>query len=270
MSLKKIQISSSDDVFIADGNKDGFGCGTVNDDGKLYLIDEKNKSAYLLPEKYWQTPLYLIPPCGGYRDGRIMVSLLGRIKLQYFHELYGAAGLWGWIDLEGNEIISPQYLFALHFSGDTAVVCKGEWSVDENGEYWCDNELWGEIDRNGNEVTPFRFNEINNIENTERYMFCHEGGWEKGYYCIYDKESGEVISKLDFDFDISYMFNECFFENGLIVFDEHIPGKETDYIYAYSIEKRKWVVYREEIKNREFNGKSRMSVNKDGEEIIIF
>jgi len=52
MALKKIKLFPEDRTFIRDGNDNGFGCGTINDDGHLYLIDENNREAFLLPDCY--------------------------------------------------------------------------------------------------------------------------------------------------------------------------------------------------------------------------
>ena len=50
--------------------------------------------------------------------------------------------MWGWIDIEGNEIIAPKYVYATNFDGDYAIVCKGQWTIDNQGKYWCENEQW--------------------------------------------------------------------------------------------------------------------------------
>ncbi|MBQ8536453.1 MAG: WG repeat-containing protein [Clostridia bacterium] len=270
MALKKIKLFPDDRTFIRDGNDDGFGCGTINDDGHLYLIDENDQEAYLLPDCYANTHICLYPSCGGYRDGLIMVSLLGELDLQYHHNLYAASGLWGWIDLEGNEVISPQYVYAMHFWNGRAVVCRGKWSVDENGRYWCENEQWGIIDQLNNEIVPCQYDELFEIDDTEQYVLCHKDGWKDGCNCIYDIERQQEILDLDFDFDNGYMFNSCFYTDGCIFFDEHIPGGGIDYIYVYSVVKGEWIAYREPYTEREYNGQKKMVVQKDGKDIIIF
>lgn len=270
MALKKIKLSPEDRAFIRDGNDNGFGCGRINDDGHLYLIDKNNQEAYLLPDCYANTPLCLYPSCGGYNDGLIMVSLLGQLDLQYFHNRYAASGLWGWIDLEGHEVISPQYVYAMNFWNGRAVVCRGEWSVDGNGRYWCENEQWGMIDQQNKELVPCRYDELFEIDDTEQYVLCHKGGWENGGNCVYDIERQKEIVDLDFYFDSGYMFNSCFYADGRIFFDEHVPGGEIDYIYVYSIAEGKWIAHREPYTEREYHGQKKMVVQKDGKDIIVF
>lgn len=154
-----IDISENDDVYIIDMDK-VHGCGYVNDREKLYYIDLDKNKAYLLPEKYHNTPIYIYPHCGGYYEGLIMVSLMGKLELQYFDRLHAAAGLWGWLDTDGNEVISPQYAYAFHFENGRAIVGKGTWEVDEEGLYGCYDLQWGMIDKSGKEVVPCRFTEI--------------------------------------------------------------------------------------------------------------
>ena len=267
--MKRVQIKETDYVIIRDGGEN-IGCGNINNDGKLYFINKDKGEAYLLPEKYWQTPLILYYPCGGYNEGLIMVSLLGEINLQYHHTFYNTAGIWGWLDLDGNEVIEPQYVYAMKFCDGQAIVCKGEWNIDEQGKYWCDNEKWGIIDKQGKELMPCAFDEIFFIDDTERYILCHEGGWENGHNAVFDMEAGKIILKCDFDFDNGYMFNECFFDNGNIVFCNHLPGEEKDYIYVYSTDENKWLYYEELVKEVEFNGETKIVVEKDGQEIIVY
>lgn len=267
--MEKIKLKETDKVFIRDGNKK-IGCGDVNNDGKLYFIDEINKEAFLLPEKYWQTPLILYHPCGGFNEGLIMVSLLGEIRLQYHHTFYDTAGLWGWIDLDGNEVIPPKYVYAMKFFNGRAIVCKGDWTVDKFGKYWCENEKWGVIDKQGNELMPCAYDEIFVIDDSERYMLCHEGGWENGQNIVFDIDAGKTILKCDFDFDNGYMFNDCYFENGNIIFCKHMPGEEKDYVSVYSTESDEWIYYDELVEEVEFNGETKIVVKKDDQEIIVY
>lgn len=270
MSMERIVLKETDKIWIRDSGNNGIGCGSVNNDGHLYFIDKNKQEAYRLPDKYKDTPIILYHPCGGYQEGLIMVSLLGEINLQYHHTFMDTAGMWGWIDLDGNEVIPPQYIYAMSFFNGRAIVCKGEWSVDEQGRYWSEEENWGIIDKTGREIVPFMFDEIFDVEDTDRFILCHKGGWENGNYCVFDIERGEILVDLDFEFDNGYMFNECFYDDGCIVFDEHMPGEEMDYIYVYSIEDKRWIAYHEEYEEREFNGETKIVVNKDGEDIIVF
>lgn len=270
--MEKIKITENDSIFIRDGGTNGIGCGSVNNDGLLYFIDTNKGEAYRLPEKYKDTPIILYHPCGGYQEGLIMVSLLGDVTLQYFHTFADTAGMWGWIDLEGNEVIPPQFVYAMSFFSGKAIVCRGTWSIDEKGRYWCDDEQWGMIDKSGNEIVPCMLDEIFKIDDTERFILCHKGGWENGKYCVYDIETHEMVLDMDFEFDNGYIFNECFYTDGCIFFDKHNPGKEVDYIYVYDISEKKWIAYNEKYEKRELNGKTKIVVKtiEDGSDIIVF
>ena len=268
--MEKIKLTENDRVYLLEDREDGLGCGSVNNDGYLYFVDTNKGEALCLAEKYKDTPIVIYHPCGGYQDGLIMVSLLGEMDLQGHHTFGDTAGIWGWIDLEGNEVIPPQYVYAMSFYKGRAIVCKGTWEIDSSNRYWCNDEQWGMIDKTGKEIVPCCFDEIFEIEDTDRFVFCHEGGWKNGHNCIFDIERGEIILKMDFDFDDGYMFNECFFSNGCICFDEHIPGEEVDYIYAYSVNEKKWVAYKEKYEERELDGQTKIVVKKDGQDIIVF
>ena len=269
MSLKKVALSENDHIFIRDDN-DSIGCGNINDDGHLYFIDIPNMVAYQLPDKYKDTPIILYHPCGGYQDGLIMVSLLGEIDLQYHHDFHDTAGIWGWIDLDGNEVIPPQFIYAMSFFEGRAIVCRGKWQIDESGRYRSDIENWGVIDTAGEEIIPCQYDEIYEVEDTDRFYLCHKGGWKDGKNCIYDIVNKQEVVDLDFAFENGYMFNSCFYADGCIWFDEHLAGEETDYISAFSPEKKEWVVLHEKYEQRELNGKTKIVVQKDGEEIIVF
>ena len=65
-----------------------------------------------------------------------------------------AAGIWGYINTEGEEIIKPQYIFAGDFKDGLAIVAKGEWRK-LGSVYEPKNIRWGAIDTSGNTVIPF-------------------------------------------------------------------------------------------------------------------
>ena len=95
-------------------------------------------------------------------NGRCRVSTMkitGWADLAYYSDNEHYAGLWGFIDELGKEIIEPQYIYAMDFEDGLAVVCKGEWK-ETNGKYWNNGELWGVIDINGKEVIPCQYDEI--------------------------------------------------------------------------------------------------------------
>ncbi|MGM9549892.1 MAG: WG repeat-containing protein [Faecousia sp.] len=61
-------------------------------------------------------------------------------------------------------------------------------------QYWCENEAWGTINQEGQEIVPCRFDEIYEVEGTDRLYFVHEGGWESGHFSIYDVQEQKAIT----------------------------------------------------------------------------
>lgn len=262
----------------SDYDETGFAVGHISNlDPKNpdYLLDKNTMTATVIPEKYQQTPVGIYPFYGGCSEGLVMVSEMGEVDLQYHHNRGPCAGLWGWLDTNLNVVIEPKYVYAMNFWNGRAMVCKGEWSTktteDGKEQYWCENEQWGVIDRNENEIVPCRFDEIYEIDDTDRLYFVHEGGWENGHYAIYDIKENAIILVLDFDFDMGYMFNECTVtDDNILVFDEHVPGEEKDLIYAYDLVGKAWIAHGDELTGRTLNGETRSVVHKDGKDIIIF
>lgn len=268
-----------DDVSILqyDYDEDGYGVGNIynlNPANPLYLLNKNTLIAKELPEKFQQTNISIYPPCGGYSEGRVMVSLLGEIELQYHHNMMGCAGMWGYLDTDFNEVIPPQYIYAMNFINGQAIVCKGEWDIKEidgSKKYWCDNEQWGVIDIDGKEIVPYIFDELYNVDGSDELFFVHCDGWKNGYFAIFNSTLQKIILKLDFDFDIGYMFNECFVdENNFLIFMKHLPGKETDYIYVYDLNKEKYIVYNQKNTERTLHGEKKIVINSDGEDIVVF
>lgn len=268
------------DAFIRQSNYDqsGFAVGHISHldpQNPNYLLDQNTMTATTIPAKYQQTPIGIYPFYGGCSEGLVMVSEMGEVDLQYHHNRGSCAGLWGWLDTDLNVVIEPKYVYAMNFRDGRAMVCKGEWSTktveDGKEQYWCENEQWGIIDRNENEIVPCRFDEIYEIDNTDRLYFVHEGGWENGHDAIYDVKENTIILVLDFDFDMGYMFNKCIVtDDDFLVFDEHVPGKEKDLIYVYDLIEKAWIAYGCELTGRTLNGETRSVVHKDGKDIIIF
>ena len=260
--------------------EDGFGIGKIynlDPQNPYYLLDKNTMTAKTLPKEYQKTPILIYPVCGGYSpDGLIMVSTMDEIELQYHHNMGGCAGMWGWLDKDFNVKISPKYIYAQNFEDGVAMVCKGIWDkkvIDGQDRYWCENEQWGVIDTEENEIIPCKYDEISAIDGTHRLYIVHEGGWKNGHYSIYDIQEKKVILEMDFDYDPGYMFNECFVgENDILIFDIHKPGEEEDLIYAYDLHKQEYLVHGEPMKGRTLNGEAKIVVkNKDtGDDIIVF
>jgi hypothetical protein len=269
MFERVINLTEHDKVFIKNSDKT-VGCGYVNDDGHLYYINKEEGKAYQLPDKYKETPICVYPSVGGLRENMIMVSLLGEVDLQYHHKAYPAAGMWGWLNLDGEEIVSPQYIYAYGFENGKAMVCKGEWNINEDYEFWSDVENWGVVDTQNNVIIPLEYDEIFGIENTDRYFLCHKGGWDNGYQVIYDIEEKCEIAEKHHYYDSGYMFNECFLEGNYIVFDDQITNFETSYTSIYSIRDKKWIIEHEVVEEVEFLDETKLAIRKDGKEIMVY
>ncbi len=277
--IEKFSYKNLDNVHTAqlDYDDDGYGVGYIHNldpQNPYYLLDNNTKIARTLPQEYQDTPIYIEPFCGGTCEGLIMVSKMGELDLKYYHHFSGCAGMWGWLDLNFNVVIEPQYVYAKHFDNGKAIVCKGDWSITQtdNGErYWCENEQWGIIDTTGKEIVPCKFDELYEIDNSDSLYFAHNGGWDNGTFCIYDSIVHDVILELDFDFDMGYMFNECLVvDDEKLVLVDHLPGEGKDLICVYDLKEKKYLMYREEFTERTLNGEKSVIINKDGKEIIVF
>ena len=112
--------------------------------------------------------------------------------LAYHSDYSDKAGIWGYINKYGEEIIKPQYINASEFEDGIALVSKGRWikeGDDENGKplYRPEDERWGGIDYAGNEVIPFIFDEIEPFFDTTDYFIAHVGSWPDGSWGVIDR-----------------------------------------------------------------------------------
>lgn len=249
---------------------DGYCVGTIKGYDGLYFICQGTQTAKRLPEKYQGTPIYLSPDCGGYKDGLVMVSLMDKMNLAYHHNKSGCAGIWGWIDPDFKTVIEPQYIFAENFYMGKANVAKGKWIKLDNGRFDWEGEAWGIINMQGEEIVPCMYDELYEVDNSDHLYLAHKGGWENGNYCIVDSNTKEEILQMDFEFDAGYMFNEMFVEGDNLIFVDHLPGKGTDLIYMYNLTAKAFTIHGESYTERTLNGESKVIVNKDGQDIIVF
>lgn len=263
---------------------DNFSRGRFEDDESLYLVDREKQIAYRLPDKYKDTPCYE----GGYQDGLIKVSLMGEIPLSYYRIFGEHGGLWGWIDMQGEEVIKPQYAYASDFENGIAIVCQADsWYEDERGRYWCDHEKWGAINRKGEEVISCQYDELRFMDNIfydedgTKYLLAHAGGWENGTDYILNA-SGEVFLELDFELERNWTYPYHFYYEEFIILetldfsieDEDIVEYEengeqfcnNERIYIYDIKNREWIAYYDNYKLRESGDKKQIIRLRNGEE----
>jgi len=188
-------------------------------DGKQWLYVDKKGKEIRLKKSYERIE--------NFSDGMVRVSTMA-LKfgdLAYHSDYDDDAGKWGYTDLTGKEIIKPQYIYAFDFINDRAIVVKGEWTKDKKWDneynqncYWTEEELWGVIDKNGNEIIPCIYDEIREFMNDD-FSFCedyyqvHVGGWKEGKWAVIDR-NGKFVTEPIFE-DVSYDY--C---NGLLTVRE--------------------------------------------------
>ncbi len=133
------------------------------------------------------------------------------MDLAYHSDYSEIAGTWGFINEDGAEVIPPQYIYAEDFYGGIAIVCKGKWTIDKkwdnkynSGRYWTEEELWGAIDKEGNEVIPFMFDEIKSFNDVDDVYIAHYGGWENGHWGVIDKKGQWLADPIFEDIDYNY------------------------------------------------------------------
>lgn len=267
----EFKIQNMNDVFcIQDDFADGYCVGTINGYDGLHLICQESQTAKRLPEKYQNTPILISPDCGGYKNGLIMVSLMDEMGLAYHHKKGGCAGIWGWLDKDFNEVIKPQYIFAENFNDGKASVSKGKWIQLDDELFDWEGEAWGIIDMHGKEIVPCIYDELHEVEDCNNLYLAHKGGRENGTYCIVDSNTTDEILQMDFDFDAGYMFNEIFLSEDNLFFVKHLPGEGKDLLYVYNMTSKSYLAHGTSYTERTFNGESRVVVNNDGQDIIVF
>lgn len=82
--------------------------------------------------------------------------------------------------------------------------------------------MWGAIDKEGNEVIPFIFDEIKHFWDTEDVFIAHYGGWDNGHWGVIDNRGNWLAEPIFEDID-------CEYKNGLFAFykedrwDDDVP-----------------------------------------------
>ena len=169
---------------------------------KKYLLVDKNGNEYFFENEYKRVSVNY--------EGMFMVSDREEIELAFYSDYEEDAGVWGYADSTGKEIVKPQYIYAFDFENGVALVCKGEWTIDKKwdneyntGRYWTETEIWGMIDKTGKEVVPFIFDEIKYYRwESYEYLQAHYGGWGEGKWGIINF-SGEWVVEPIFE-DLGY------------------------------------------------------------------
>lgn len=213
------------------------GKAKVKRDGEWFHIDKWGNETAVGSET--ANPEY--ESIGEYHEGLCKVSTLklGFMDLAYYSDYAEIAGTWGFINEAGEEVIPPQYIYAEDFSDGMAIVCKGKWTIDEKwdneyntGRYWTEEELWGAIDKEGKEVIPFLFDEIQHISDDEDAFAAHYGGWDEGHWGIIDKR-GNWLADPVFE-EIQYGYHD-----GLFSFYNEDPWEDDALVGIYDVKQQK-------------------------------
>jgi len=199
-------------------NAENFSDGKakVKQNDKWFFIDKSGKA---LPVKEMAIS-GSYQDIGEYHEGMCRVSTLKLcfMDLAYHSDYDEIAGTWGFVDESGEVVIPPQYIYANDFEDGIAIVCKGKWTIDpkwdneyNQGRYWTETELWGGIDRAGNEVIPFIFDEIKHFYDTNEVFMAHVGGWPDGKWGVIDRQGNWIAEPIFEDLGYDYW-------DGLITF----------------------------------------------------
>ena len=194
---------------------------------------------------------------GEYSEGLCPVSTLSLAPddSDYYSDYEDTAGMWGFINEEGEEVISPQYIYAHDFQDGIAIVAKGKWTKEPNryGRYQAEEELWGAIDKSGNEVIPFIFDEIRRCYFRSDILMAHYGAWKDGKWGVIDTKGNWLTEPV---FSALYHTHR----DNLIVFYDDDPFDNDDALLGiYDIEQRK-VLFEPQFLSVEFCDRDEMLV----------
>lgn len=215
------------------------GTAKVKKNGEWIIIDKRGNRIDKSTEFS-----HIYQDIGNFSEGMCRVSTLklGFMDLAYHSDYAEIAGIWGYINDEGEEIVSPQYIYAEDFCGGVAIACKGEWTIDEkwnnkfnSGRYWTETELWGGIDKNGNEVIPFIFDEIKEFWADDGVFMAHYGGWENGKWGVIDSQGKWLADPIFEDIDYSY-------KDGLFAFYNSDKWSDGSLLGIYDINQQQVVL----------------------------
>ena len=160
--------------------------------GDRWLCVDRNGREFEIGSKASQNNYQEV---GSFFEGMCRVSTLKLrfMDLAYHSDYEHIAGTWGFVNEAGEEVIPPQYIYANDFENGIAIVAKGKWTIDpkwnnkyNQGRYWTEEELWGAIDKNGNEIIPFVFDEITHFYDRSDIYMVHYGGWKDGKWGVVD------------------------------------------------------------------------------------
>ncbi len=241
------------------------GKAKVKYDGKWMFIDKTGNELEVGTGRYQEV--------GDFSEGMCKVSTLKLRMLDFAYHLDWdqIAGCWGFVNEAGEEVIPPQYIGAEDFENGIAIVCKGEWTIDPkwNNKYskdrfWSEEMLWGAIDKAGNTVIPFVFDEIKHFysadeDNVRGIFMAHYGGWEDGHWGVID-DHGNWLADPVFE-DIGY---EC--SGDMIIFYDRDSWDDDALLGLYNFREKK-VVFEPQFHDIEFVKDGLIQVEVNDEEL---
>ena len=163
----------------------------VQHDGRTFFINSDGEEIPPKGAVNWSK----YQEVGKYVEGMCRVSTLCLRggDLAYYSDYGDVAGIWGFVNEAGEEVVRPQYIYAYDFEQGLALVAKGKWTISPEwdneyaqGRYWTAEELWGAIDQDGNEVIPLIFDEMRWFEDRRDIFAAHYGGWKDGHWGVID------------------------------------------------------------------------------------
>lgn len=181
------------------------------------------------------------PAVGIFSEGMCAVSTedYSEMDMAYFSDYEFAAGWWGYVNSDGKEVIPPQYIFAFEFNDGLAIVCKGKWEMDfegHKGRYGSKEELWGMIDKEGNEVVPCIYDEIRDKWHDNTPYIIHSGGWENGKWGVLNRDGTWLLEPIFDEVDYEY-------SDGLAVVSDGSRDDSNELLYGvYDIYQKKWII----------------------------
>lgn len=134
--------------------------------------------------------------------------------IDYWMDYDESAGIWGYVNADGEEVIAPQYTYAEDFMDGIAIVANGTWKytdfiesehTEESKRPKLKKAVWGAINKEGRAVIPMVFDEIRLLdEDDELYSVCLKG--EKRLWGIMNRYGSWVVEPV-FEF-IGYLYHD--------------------------------------------------------------
>ena len=232
-------------------------------------LDKNNKEKWLFVNKEGKEFIFEkeYPIICDNENGLFRVSAL-KIDFSlcddYFSDFDATAGVWGYVDTSGKEVIKPQYIYAtdFYFEGGLALVCKGEWNRNKHGNYYTEVEKWGLINKKGKEVIPCIFDEIKIFIENDNYSKDYYGALENGKYGIINN-CGEWVVPPKF-LDLDY----CITCDGVISFCEFDEKSGSELWGLFCIPERR-VIIEPKYSDIEFLENNLFEVEEYGKKAII-